>query len=222
MTSSIAQTRQISEWTSGFGEEYTNRNLLTPEQHDALYETDFGITRKELNRRFLQAVPEDARILEVGCNIGNQLILLQEMGYSNLFGIEIQQYALDLAKARTRNITLKQGSAFSIPYPDGFFDLVFTSRMLIHVAIADLTAAMDEIYRCTKDYIWGLEYFSPRATEVSYRGHTELLWKTDYARAYLDRFKGLSLVQERRLPYLQGENVDTMFLLKKTRTVDPA
>jgi pseudaminic acid biosynthesis-associated methylase len=215
MKIAMDQTRQITEWVGAFGQEYTDRNLLTPEGHDALYEKDLGISRKELNRRFLENLPKDARILEVGCNIGNQLILLQEMGYSNLFGIEIQEYALKLAQSRARNITLKPGSAFNIPFSDGYFDLVFTSRVLIHVAIADLPAALDEIHRCTNRYIWGLEYFSPRATEVNYRGHDGLLWKTDYARTYLDRFRNLRLVRELRLPYLHGENVDAMFLLKK-------
>jgi pseudaminic acid biosynthesis-associated methylase len=209
-------TPQISEWTGAFGQEYTDRNLLTPEAHDALYAYDFGITRKQLNQIFLQGVPKDARILEVGCNIGNQLVLLQQMGYWNLFGIEIQTYALELARSRTKNIVLSQGSVFRIPESSAF-DLVFTSRVLIHVSIEDLGAAMDEIYRCAGTYIWGLEYYSPRVTEVNYRNRNGLLWKTDYAKFYLDRFKDLELVREQRLPYLHNKNVDSMFLLRKKK-----
>jgi hypothetical protein len=41
------------------------------------------------------------------------------------------------------------------------------------------------------------------------------LWKMDYARRYLERFVDLKLVREQRLRYLQGENQDTVFLLKK-------
>src|SRR5437879_7357762 len=29
-----------------------------------------------------------SHILEVGCNVGNQLLVLQEMGFTNLYGIE--------------------------------------------------------------------------------------------------------------------------------------
>jgi pseudaminic acid biosynthesis-associated methylase len=212
----MRETPQTREWTGTFGQEYTDRNLLTPEAHDDLYAYDFGTTRKQLNQIFLQGVPKHARILEVGCNIGNQLVLLQQMGYRNLFGIEIQTYALELARSRTRNIGLSQGSVFRIP-ESGLFDLVFTSRVLIHISIADLGAAMDEIYRYAGTYIWGLEYYSPRATEVNYRDRHGLLWKTDYAKLYLDRFKDLELVREQRLPYLHSENVDSMFLLRKKR-----
>jgi pseudaminic acid biosynthesis-associated methylase len=214
----MRETPQIKEWTGAFGQEYTDRNLLTPEAHDALYAYDFGITRKQLNQIFLQDVPQDARILEIGCNIGNQLVLLQQMGYRDLSGIEIQTYALELARSRTSNIGLSQGSVFRIP-ESGPFDLVFTSRVLIHISVEDLGAAMDEIYRCAGTYIWGLEYYSSRATEVTYRNRNGLLWKTDYAKAYLDRFNNLELVREQRLPYLHNENVDSMFLLrKKTET----
>jgi len=144
----------MKEWTGAFGQSYTERNLLTPDEHDALYANDFGFTRRQLNQIFLRGVSKDARILEVGCNIGNQLVLLQQMGYRNLFGVEIQSYALELARARTSNIELNQGSIFCIP-ADRPFDLVFTSRVLIHISVDDLGAAMDEIHRCAGTYIWG-------------------------------------------------------------------
>jgi pseudaminic acid biosynthesis-associated methylase len=213
------ETPQMKEWKGAFGQEYTDRNLLTPEEHDALYHEDFGISRKQLNQTFLAGVPNDARILEVGCNIGNQLLLLQQMGYSNLSGIEPQGYALDLAKARTKNMNLMQGSVFDIPCKDGSFDLVFTSRVLIHISREDLPAAMAEIVRCAGTYIWGIEYYSPRPTEVHYRGHEGLLWKMDYARIYLEKFKHLELVQEQHLRYVDSENVDTMFLLRRAGEV---
>jgi len=212
----MRETSQMKEWTGAFGQQYTDRNLLTPEAHDALYASDFGITRRQLNQTFLQGVSKDARILEVGCNIGNQLVLLQQMGYPNLFGIEIQTYALELARSRTHNIGLSRGSVFCIP-ADRPFDLVFTSRVLIHISIEDLGAAMDEIYRCAGTYIWGLEYYSPGVTYVNYRDRNGLLWKTDYAKLYLDRFRDLEIVREQRLPYLHNENVDSMFLLRKKK-----
>src|ERR1700676_1360849 len=217
----MRETAEIREWTGAFGQEYTDRNLLSPEAHDALYGYDFGISRKQLNQIFLQGVPKDARILEFGCNIGNQLILLQQMGYRNLFGIEVQPYALKLARSRTRNIGLSQGSVFRIPESRPF-DLVFTSRVLIHISIEDLDAAMDEIYRCAGTYVWGMEYYSPRVAEVNYRNRKGLLWKTDYSRLYLDRFKDLELVREQRLPYLHNENIDSMFLLRKKKKTDSA
>jgi pseudaminic acid biosynthesis-associated methylase len=182
---------------------------------DELYLRNYGVTRVEINDRFLKDVPRDARILEVGCNIGTQLLCLQQMGFSNLHGIEIQSYALDRAKERLPGAVLTQASALEIPYPDQSFDLVFTSGVLIHVAPTDLPIALAEIHRCARTWIWGFEYYAPQTTEVVYRGHDSLLWKTDFAQAYQQQFDDLELVREERFRYLDNENVDTAFLLRR-------
>jgi pseudaminic acid biosynthesis-associated methylase len=214
----IARTPQIEEWGGDFGRDYTDRNSLDPEAIDALYEQNYGIGRSELNERFLAGIPIDARILEVGCNTGNQLSLLQQRGFRKLYGLEVQEYALRRAQSRLQGVELRNGTAFEIPYPTGHFDLVFTSGVLIHIAPRDLIAAMAEIHRCAAAYIWGLEYYAPETTEVNYRGHQSLLWKTDFAGLYLKQFKDLKLIRLEFLPYLSGSNVDCMFLLRKKPT----
>ncbi len=215
MSETSRHTSQLKEWTGDFGRQYTDRNTLDCRELNSLYQNNFGITRTELNEKFLCDVPRDARILEVWCNCGNQLLLLQEMGFVNLWGVEVQPYALERARIRTRGINLTQASAFDLPYEGAGLDLVFTSGVLIHVSPSDLPSALDEIHRCTKKWIWGLEYYAPEVTEVNYRGHDDLLWKTDYVKSYLDRFADLELVKEQRLPYLQTTNIDTMYLLKR-------
>ena len=215
MATAAQETDQISEWTGSFGREYTDRNTFTPAELDALYDRNYGITRRELNRRFLEGIPSCAHILEVGCNVGNQLLVLEEMGFTNLYGIEIQSYALELARSRVPDVKFTQASVLAIPYPDQNFDLVFTCGVLIHIAPTDVPVALAEIHRCAKTWVWGSEYYAPRMTEVSYRGHDSLLWKTDYAQLYVERFPDLELVSEQRLRYLENENVDTMFLLRR-------
>ena len=209
------ETDQIRTWSGTFGHAYTDRNNFTPAQLDDLYRKTYGVTRRELNHRLLAGVPKHARILEVGCNMGTQLLLLKEMGFSQLSGIEIQSYALGRAEERLPDAQLLQASALSIPFEDKHFDLVFTSGVLIHIAPADLPIAMAEIHRCARHWIWGFEYYAPQLTEVVYRGNNGLLWKSDYARLYLEQFDGLELVREERLRYLENENVDAAFLLHR-------
>ena len=211
----IAETPQKKSWAGDFGREYTDRNTLSGAQLDSLYRENYGITRRQLNEAHLADVPRDARILEVGCNSGNQLLLLREMGFTSLWGAEVQSYALELAKARLPDAQLSHASALDLPYEDADFDLVFTSGVLIHISPADLPRAMDEIHRCSKTWIWGMEYYAPEVTQVNYRGHDGLLWKMDYVKRYLDRFDDLELVREQRLPYLNSSNTDTMYLLKR-------
>jgi pseudaminic acid biosynthesis-associated methylase len=218
---SRGETAQTQIWSGEFGRAYTDRNALTVEQLDELWLMNYGVTRSEINRSFLAGVATESSILEVGCNVGNQLVLLNEQGYTHLSGVEIQPYALEIAQVRLPGASFRQGSALTLPFPDNSFDLVFTSGVLIHIAPDDLAQVMGEIYRCTRTYIWGAEYFSPQAQSVIYRGHDRLLWKMDYARLYLKLFDDLELVRERRLPYLANANVDSIFLLKK-RNAEPA
>jgi pseudaminic acid biosynthesis-associated methylase len=115
------------------------------------------------------------KVLEIGSNVGNQLLCLQEAGFKNLYGIELQSYAVELSKSRTKGINIIQGSAFDIPFKNDFFDLIFTSGLLIHIAPEDITTVLDEIHRCTIKYIWCFEYYSDVYTKIEYRGHTDLL-----------------------------------------------
>jgi pseudaminic acid biosynthesis-associated methylase len=209
------KTSQMSRWSAEFGRRYTDRNSLTPEGLDALYTKNYGVTRQHLNERFLDNLPREARVLEVGCNIGSQLLVLDKMGYSNLYGIELQHYALVRARGQLRSARLIEASALEIPFQDGYFDLIFTSGVLIHISPSDLSLAMSEIHRCTRNYIWGLEYYAPETKEVHYRGHNGLLWKMDYAKLYLERFSDLELSRCERLHYPDSDNEDCMFLLRK-------
>ena len=206
---------QMLKWTGVFGREYTKRNALTLQEMNALYKRNYGVTRTELNEMFLKRIDRSAKILEVGCNIGNQLLCLQKMGFSKLYGIDIQECAVELSKNRTRNINIIWGSAFDIPFNDNFFDLVFTSGLLIHIYPSDIAEVMKEIHRCTREYIWGFEYYADEFTEIIYRGHKNLLWKANHAKTYLELFNDLELIKEERLKYLNGENINCMFLLKK-------
>ncbi len=208
-------TQQMTEWMGTFGREYTDRNAASYEDFEKLYENNFGLSRTAMNRKFLKDIPTSFRILEVGSNIGNQLLCLQKMGFQNLYGIELQNYAVELSKKRTANINIIQGSTFDIPYKDRYFDLVFTSGMLIHISPETISNALKEIHRVAKSYIWGFEYWAEKYTEVNYRGKDDLLWKTNFVGIYLSLFKDLELVKEERFEYLNGTNIDTMYLLKK-------
>jgi pseudaminic acid biosynthesis-associated methylase len=205
---------QIEQWAGDFGRAYTTRNLYTPAQLDAFYERQYGLTRTQMNTACLASVPRDARILEVGCNVGNQLWSLKEMGFSDLYGIEINAEAVEQAKQRTRGIHIIKGSAFDLPFKEGYFDLVFTSGVLIHIPPAELPAVMGEIRRCTRSFIWGMEYYATQHQEIPYRGQQALLWKGDFLTLYQRACPDLEVVREQRYPYLEGGNVDSMFLLR--------
>ena len=208
-------SKQITKWKDKFGKEYTNRNSLTLDELERMYENNYGLSRTELNKIFIGKFNHSIKILEVGSNIGNQLLLLQKMGFKNLYGIEINDYAVELSKQRTNNINIIQGSAFDSPFKNKYFDLVFTSGLLIHIAPHDINLVLNEIYRCAKEYIWGFEYYEEKYTEIIYRGKKDLLWKANFPQLYLNLFKNIKLIKEKKIKYLNNDNIDVMFLLEK-------
>lgn len=200
-------------WRKEFGEKWSQRNPQSPTDVDENYRRKFGVTRTDLNERFLSSIPRDAHILEVGCNIGSQLLLLREIGYSKLYGVDVQPYAIQKAHSLHPQIGFFIGEASNLPFETGFFDLVFTSGLLIHIPPDEITDVLSEIVRCSRKWIGGYEYYSDEYEGVQYRGYEDLLWKTDFAQLYLDN-TDTELIEHALLEYEQKGLCDQMFLLQ--------
>ncbi len=207
----MKETEQMKFWKGEFGDKYISRNDV---DIDKFYKKRFGVTRTELNNEFLNELNNNIKVLEVGCNMCIQLNLLEKISFKNLWGIEINKKALSIAK-ENKSLNLIEGSAFDIPFKDGFFDLVFTSGVLIHIFPEDLPKAIDEIYRTTKKYIWCFEYFSEKIEKIGYRGNENKLWKNNFLKLFLERHHDLKVVKQKKLKYLENRNIDEMFLLEK-------
>lgn len=215
-------TKPEKEWEGKFGEEYTNRNIMSPIALNKLYSKIYGITRISLNAEFFSKAafdkdPTELKFLEVGCNVGNQLNMVRELDYNNLWGIDISEHALKIARQRS-DFNIVNGNALDIPFKDNFFDMVFTSGLLIHIPPHKIHTVLDEIYRCSSKYIWGFEYYYPsEIKETKYRNEDNLMWKANYPKLFLDRFDNLKLVHKKLIKYKDNNNVDVMYLLKKTK-----
>lgn len=212
-----ALTAQEKIWGGKFGATYIGRNYLNLSDVKKLYRDLYKMDVVKLNQAFIGQLPRSTKILEVGCNIGMQLALLGKMGFTNLYGVEINQAAVKTCRTINPSINIVQGSALDIPFKDSWFDLVFTAGVLIHISPRNIKQVMTEIYRCTRTYIWGFEYFAKKYTAIRYRSNRNMLWKADFARLYLKQFSDLCLVKEKMVPYVADRNTDTMFLLKKNR-----
>jgi pseudaminic acid biosynthesis-associated methylase len=212
----VIENEQIEFWNGEFGKEYTDRNSRSFEEWDKFYFNTWSKTKIEMNRDFIGSLSKDSKILEVGCNNGIQLKGMQRMGFKNLYGLELQTYAAEQAKKNTENINIICGSGFDIPFKDNYFDVVCTNGMLIHISPDNLQAIFTEMYRCSKKYIWGFEYYAEEITGINYRGHENYLWKADYASLFMKYFPDLSLVKRERYPYIENPtNIDCMYLLEK-------
>lgn len=208
-------TDQLKEWSGDMGKKYTDRNPQTPEEYDRLYLKDYDVTRTAMDEEFLGDLPRNLSVLEVGCNIGVQLEFLRRMGFTNLTGVEINEYAVKRAKELHPDIEFIAGSGFELPFDDASFDFVYTSGVLIHISPDDIGKIMSEMHRVTRKYVWGFEYYAPTYTEVTYRGNSNLLWKTDFGNLFATSFRDLSMRMEKKYPMTDGANTSQMYLLEK-------
>ena len=204
-------TEQIDFWKGAFGNDYVDRNAT---DFNKIYMGMYGVTKSELNNSFLAGIDKNSRILEVGCNVGNQLKLLKDQGFNDLWAIEINRKALAIAKQDT-DMNIVEGNAFDIPFKDQFFDMVFISGVLIHIHPEDLPKAINEMYRTSKQYLWVFEYYSETVEEIPYRGHRNRMWKGDYLKLFMEQHPDLKIVKEIKINYIDSSNQDVMFLLEK-------
>jgi pseudaminic acid biosynthesis-associated methylase len=198
----MTDTPQLALWRSEFGRAYTDRNDHDRPERVAAWRSLFdGVT--------------PASALEVGCNVGWNLVYLDRLGVSQLFGIEPQREVVVRARQRHPQFTVVHGTASALPFRAGSCDLVFTSGVLIHIAPESLAGALDEIHRVSRRWIAAIEYDHPTEQEIPYRGHAGALWKRDHGAAWQSRFPNLRLVRRLALGAEHGYDDCTAHLFEK-------
>jgi pseudaminic acid biosynthesis-associated methylase len=208
MNTSSYQTAQESFWAGEFGDSYIARN-----QGDALLASNIKF--------FSNALAHAGQItscVEFGANIGMNLRAIKALyPDSKLSGVEINA---DASKSLVS--LLGQGNVFTgsiFDYPDGGkFDLSLIKGVLIHLNPDMLPVAYDKLYRASSRLILVCEYYNPSPVAIPYRGHTDRLFKRDFAGEMLDRYQDLRLVDYgfayRRDPAFPQDDI-TWFLLSK-------
>lgn len=180
----MTETEQLKIWKSDFGDAYTERNNYNPD------------TRIPAFRKMVGDL-EIKKILEVGCNFGNNLVSLSRIGKDyELVGIEPNSHAIKKGRERGEQIAIIEGNGFEIPFVDSYFDLVFTAGVLIHIAPKDLPKAIDEMCRVSGRYVLIVEYHAEREEIVHYRGHNNLLFKNNFKKLFMERKKNLFCIRE--------------------------
>jgi ubiquinone/menaquinone biosynthesis C-methylase UbiE len=92
------------------------------------------------------------RVLDLGCGTGTFLLLTKKQHCdADLVGLDADARVLTHARRKlveaNLNVTLDQGLATQLPYPDNYFDRVFSSLLLHHLCREDKRRAMAEVRR---------------------------------------------------------------------------
>src|SRR5262249_25669289 len=103
--------------------------------------------------RWTKADPKMTRVLDVGCGEGGSLWLLQRLGFepANLFGVDIQEQRIRMAKARNPVVTYECMDATRLAFDDEAFDLAMESTMFLQMTDDEIAGRIaSEMLRVTK------------------------------------------------------------------------
>ena len=127
-------------------------------------------------------------VLELGCNIGRNLGVLRKLFPKiSLNAVELNAQALDVADANYKLDSKFAGSILEFQ-TDEFFDLVFTSGVLIHIHPDNLLITMKKMFDFSRRYIIMVEYFNRTPVTIDYRGEKNKLFKCDFGKLFIENF----------------------------------
>lgn len=85
-------------------------------------------------------------ILDVGCGDGRHCIIIEKNG-GKAIGIDLSQNMLEEAKALYPNGEFRKMDMRKLSFNDGFFDGIWASGCIYHVAKSDVTKVIEEFRR---------------------------------------------------------------------------
>lgn len=202
------RTDQEAFWAGQFGSDYIGRNNSA----------ELLASNLEFFARALRHAGRIGSCVEFGANIGMNLRALKLL-YPALQarGIEINPDAARQLAEFVGAGNVYEGSIFDAP-TEPQADLSLIKGVLIHINPERLPETYDKLYTASRRWVLVCEYYNPSPVAIPYRGHTDRLFKRDFAGEMLDRFPGLALVDYgfayRRDPAFPQDDI-TWFLMEK-------
>ena len=201
------KTSQENFWAGEFGDDYINRNS----------NEEFITSNSILFGQILKSAPNVKSIVELGCNIGLNLLALNRINNNfELCGFEINKTAAQ--KARELKIAnVFDGTVLDVLPAEKKYDVSFTKGVLIHINPDELDMVYRNLYSLSKRYIIVCEYYNPSPVMIKYRGNEDRLFKRDFAGELIDTYN-LNLIDYgfvyHRDNYSPQDDI-TWFLLEK-------
>lgn len=201
-------TEQEKFWAGEFGTDYISRN-----QGANLLASNIDYFSKALSStRNIQSC------IEFGANIGMNMKALKLL-YPHLeqHAIEINAEAVNQLQGVIPGENIYHTSILDFE-PERDWDLVITKGVLIHLNPDILTQVYEKLVTATSRYLLIGEYYNPAPVAIPYRGHTDRLFKRDFAGEVMDGYPHMKLrdygFSYHRDPNFPQDDI-TWFLLEK-------
>lgn len=90
-------------------------------------------------------LPKNGPILEAGCGLGQFVKYFSDFSY-NIYGIEVNQKAVEIVNRLDPHLKITQGNIESLPYPNNYFEGLMCFGVVEHI-IEGPDKALSELYR---------------------------------------------------------------------------
>jgi pseudaminic acid biosynthesis-associated methylase len=202
------KTEQEEFWAGNFGTEYIQRN-----QGDALLASNL-----EFFSKALRAARGINSCIEFGANIGMNLKAIK------LLHPKIEAHAIEINNDAAKELAtvinplhINNKSILDFT-PSRQWDLTLIKGVLIHINPEVLPQVYDKLVASAGRYLLVAEYYNPAPVSIPYRGHSDRLFKRDFAGEIMDRHPKMQLVDYgfayRRDPNFPQDDI-TWFLMEK-------
>ena len=158
------------EYDTNYWNKYTNENKSNDNEEFAKFIRDLATSLKANN------------VLEVGCNIGNDLQGFPEN--FEVYGLDLNEHALDIAVQRFPSFKFENGSITELPYGDSSIDFVFTHNVLNYIPEKEMDKAINELYRVSRKYILNCELFDENESPIDSTDTSS--WKRNVYKRWLN------------------------------------
>jgi pseudaminic acid biosynthesis-associated methylase len=202
------KTEQEKFWAGEFGDKYIARN-----QSDELLASNLNFFSKAFSQ-----VGKPSSLIEFGANIGMNLKAIKLLFPSiRLAGIEINGQAAEQLRTLVEKDSVYQCSILDYSNSERF-EVALIKGVLIHINPEMIKSVYEKLFAASSKYILIGEYYNPSPVSVTYRGHSDRLFKRDFAGEMLDLYPELRLIdygfcykRDRSFP----QDDITWFLLEK-------
>jgi pseudaminic acid biosynthesis-associated methylase len=178
------RTAQEAFWAGEFGAEYMKRN-----QGESLLAANLDFFAKALRQ-----AREIRSCIEFGANIGMNLKALKLLHP----GIDAHAIEINTKAAKELSEVIPPAQVLNISIldflPTRQWDLTLIKGVLIHINPEVLPQVYEKLFAACGRYLIVAEYYNPTPVTISYRGHSDRLFKRDFAGEIMDRHPQLHLV----------------------------
>lgn len=119
-------------------------------------------------------------VLDLGCGTGRSINDLIYAGASDIYGADISEKMLEIARKRYGGVNFLKASAYELPFEDGKFDTVTATFLLVHLRRPeDVFAEVNRVLKSGGEFIF-TNIHQKKGPKLKMKNREEMVIKSYY------------------------------------------